>query len=63
MSKHVLEPAAKVFAEATARPPFLYEPGPEGAGKLLDDVQAAPITKLESNPRSAQGARDKLVQP
>lgn len=31
MSKHVLEPEAQAFAEATAAPPFLYELGPEGA--------------------------------
>jgi Bacterial regulatory proteins, luxR family len=40
MSDHVLEPAAQEFADATAKPPFLYELGPEGARKVLDDVQA-----------------------
>lgn len=43
MSEYVLEPAAREFADATAKPPFLYELGPEGARKALDDVQAAPI--------------------
>lgn len=38
-----LEPAAQAFAAATATPPLLYELGVEGARKLLDDVQAAPI--------------------
>jgi acetyl esterase len=47
MSHHVLEPAAQQFADATSKPPFLYELGPEGARKVLDDVQAAPIGKLE----------------
>jgi acetyl esterase/lipase len=47
MSKHTLEPAAQEFADATAQPPFLYELGPEGARKVLDDVQAAPIAKLD----------------
>ena len=47
MSDHVLEPAAQEFADATATPPFLYELGPEGARKVLDDVQAAPIDKLD----------------
>ena len=38
MSSHVLEPEAQAFAEATAAPPFLYELGPEGARKVLDQV-------------------------
>ena len=45
MHKHTLEPAAQAFADATSQPPFLYELGPEGARKVLDDVQAAPIAK------------------
>lgn len=43
MKAHVLEPAAQEFADATAKPPFLYELGPERARKVLDDVQAAPV--------------------
>ena len=35
MTKHVLEPAAQAFAEATSQPPFLYELGPEGARMLV----------------------------
>ena len=46
MSTRTLEPAAQDFANATAKPPLLYELGVEGARKLLDDVQAAPIEKL-----------------
>jgi acetyl esterase/lipase len=45
MSEHVLEPAAQAFADATANPPFVYELGVEGARKLLDDVQSAPVEK------------------
>ena len=45
MSKHVLEPAAQAFADATAQPPFVYQLGVEGARKLLDDVQSAPVEK------------------
>ncbi|MER7688450.1 alpha/beta hydrolase [Streptomyces sp. NPDC097610] len=45
MSDVVLEPAAQDFADATAKPPLLYELGVEGARKLLDDVQAQPIEK------------------
>ncbi|MEU6488981.1 alpha/beta hydrolase [Streptomyces sp. NPDC046984] len=43
MSKPVLEPAAQELADATANPPFLYELGPEGARKVLADLQAAPV--------------------
>ncbi|MFD5863224.1 alpha/beta hydrolase [Streptomyces chartreusis] len=45
MNKHVLEPAAQELADAAANPPFLYELGPEGARKVLDDLQAAPVEK------------------
>lgn len=45
MSKPVLEPAAQELADATANPPFLYELGPEGARKVLADLQAAPVEK------------------
>ncbi|MET7861645.1 alpha/beta hydrolase [Streptomyces sp. NPDC005318] len=47
MNKPVLESAAGELARATASPPFLYELGPEGARKVLDDLQAAPIEKPE----------------
>jgi acetyl esterase len=45
MNHHTLEPAAQEIADATSKPPFLYELGPEGARKVLDDIQAAPIAK------------------
>ena len=45
MSKHTLEPAAQEIADATSKPPFLYELGPDGARQVLDDIQAAPIAK------------------
>ena len=45
MSMHTLEPAAQEIADATSKPPFLYELGPDGARKVLDDIQAAPIAK------------------
>src|SRR4051794_34884311 len=47
----VLEPASQAFVEATATPPFLYELTPDGARKVLDDVQAAPIDKLPVDDR------------
>lgn len=43
MSEHVLEPAAQAFADAAANPPFVYQLGVDGARKLLDDVQSAPV--------------------
>ena len=46
MTTPILEPAAQALAEATSKPPFLYELGAEGARKVLDDIQAAPIEKL-----------------
>ncbi|MET9353092.1 alpha/beta hydrolase [Streptomyces sp. NPDC006617] len=47
MSDIVLEPAAQEFADATAKPPLLYELGVDGARRLLDDVQAQPVEKPE----------------
>ncbi|WP_456824522.1 alpha/beta hydrolase [Cellulomonas sp. P5_E12] len=44
-TRPILEPAAQAFADATSTPPFLYELGPEGARKVLDDVQAAAVEK------------------
>ena len=43
MTKPVLERAAQEFADVTANPPFLYELGPQGARKVLDDLQAQPV--------------------
>ena len=56
MSEHVLEPAAQAFADATAKPPLLYELGVDGARKLLDDVQAAPIDKPDVDEK--EGGRE-----
>ena len=41
MHKHILEPAAQEFAEATSQPPFLYELGPEGARMLAGLMEQA----------------------
>ena len=49
MSVHptiVLEPAAQDLADATSKPPFLYEIGPAAARKVLDDLQAEPAGEL-----------------
>jgi len=69
MGKHFLEPAAQEFADATAKPPFLYELGPDGARKVLDDVQAAPIAKLDVTdkwitvPAEVGDVRVRIVKP
>jgi acetyl esterase len=65
----VLEPASQAFTEATAKPPFLYELGPAGARKVLDDVQAAPIAKLGVDerwitvPAEVGDVRVRIVRP
>jgi acetyl esterase len=69
MTHPILEPAAQAFADATAKPPFLYELGPEGARKVLDDVQAAPIDKLDVEdtwitvPADVGDVRVRIVKP
>jgi acetyl esterase/lipase len=51
MNDHVLDAAAQKIADATANPPYLYELDIEGARKVLDDIQALPIDKLEIDER------------
>ncbi|MBI1282599.1 MAG: alpha/beta hydrolase fold domain-containing protein [Anaerolineaceae bacterium] len=38
-----LEPEAQAFADANAKPPFLFELGPENGRTVLDDVQSKPV--------------------
>jgi acetyl esterase/lipase len=65
----VLEPASQAFVEATATPPFLYELTPAEARKVLDDVQAAPIDKLDvvdrwiTVPAEVGDVRVRIVRP
>ncbi|MEU6388000.1 alpha/beta hydrolase [Streptomyces sp. NPDC046939] len=65
----VLEPAAQEFAAATAKPPLLHERGVEGARKLLDDVQSAPVEKPDVDekwitvPAEAGDVRVRIVKP
>lgn len=40
MTKPVLEPAAQEFADASSKPPFLSDLGPEGARGVLGNMQA-----------------------
>src|SRR5215475_10718671 len=69
MGKHILEPAAQAFADASAKPPFLYELGPDGARKVLDDIQAAPIDKPDIQekwitvPAEVGDVRVRIVKP
>jgi acetyl esterase/lipase len=65
----VLEQASQQFVDATAVPPFLYELTPGEARKVLDDVQAAPIDKLEVEqrwttvPAEVGDVRVRIVRP
>ena len=43
----VLEPTAQEFADATARPPYLFDLGPVEGRKTVDQVQSGQITKPE----------------
>jgi acetyl esterase len=72
MSTHptiVLEPAAQALADATAKPPYLFDLGPEGARKVLDDLQAAPVDKLPVDeewitvPAAVGDVRVRIVRP
>jgi acetyl esterase/lipase len=69
MSEHVLEPAAQAIADATGTPPFLYEVGVAAARKVLDDIQAAPIEKLDVDekwitvPAEVGDVRVRIVKP
>ncbi|MFF5290313.1 alpha/beta hydrolase [Paractinoplanes globisporus] len=69
MTDHVLEPAAQGIADATSKPPFLYEIGVEAARKVLDDIQAAPIDKLPVDekwitvPAAVGDVRVRIVKP
>ena len=51
MSSPILETAAQQIADATSRPPFLYQLGPDAARKVLDDIQAAAVDKLAVDDR------------
>ncbi len=41
-----LEPEAQAFAEAAAKPPFLFNLGPEKGRTALDEAQSGPVSKL-----------------
>ena len=41
----VLETAAQEFADATSKPPFIYQLSPDKAREVLEEVQRSPIAK------------------
>ncbi|WP_028611621.1 alpha/beta hydrolase [Paenibacillus harenae] len=43
--KVVLEPEAKKFADATAKPPYLFDLGPEKGRQVVDEVQSGSVEK------------------
>ncbi|MFI7454261.1 alpha/beta hydrolase [Nonomuraea sp. NPDC049714] len=55
--------------DATSKPPFLYQLGPDGARKALDDIQAAPVDKPEVDekwitvPAEVGDVRVRIVKP
>jgi acetyl esterase/lipase len=65
----VLEPAAQDLADATAKPPYLYELGTDAARQVLDDLQAAPVDKPPVDeewvtvPAAVGDVRVRLVRP
>jgi acetyl esterase len=68
-TKIVLEPAAQELADATSRPPFLYELEYLAARKVLDDLQAGPVDKLPIDeewitvPAAVGDARVRIIKP
>jgi acetyl esterase len=65
----VLEPAAQALADATSKPPFLYELGYAAARTVLEDLQAAPVDKLPIDeewitvPATVGDARVRIIKP
>ena len=68
-NRHILEPAAKQIADATSKPPFLYDLGVDSARKVLDDIQAAPISMPDVRdesvtvPAEVGDVRVRIVRP
>jgi acetyl esterase/lipase len=69
MRHPVLEPAAQALADATSTPPFIFELGPAGARKVLDDIQAGPVEmpdvdeKWVTVPARVGDVRARIVRP
>lgn len=68
MHMPILEPDAQKIADATSTPPFLYQLGTDGARKVLDDLQAAPVhqpaleaARVRSRPWVPSRRRNRMV--
>ncbi|MEV0791888.1 alpha/beta hydrolase [Kribbella sp. NPDC050459] len=62
----VLEPAAQAFADATAKPPFLFQLSPEEGRKAVDEAQTTDYPKLpvdEEWVTAADGTKARIVKP
>jgi acetyl esterase len=65
----VLEPAVQELADATSKPPFVYELDYADARKVLDDLQSGPVEKLPIDeewimvPCSFGDARVRIIKP
>jgi acetyl esterase/lipase len=66
---HVLEIEAQGIADATAKPPYLYELDPDAARKVLDDLQAeaVPLAEVDDTwitvPADTGEVRARIVRP
>lgn len=69
MTKHTLEPTAQQITEATSKPPFPDELGPDGAPNVLDDIQAARVARPDIEvawttvPAEADDVPVRIVKP
>ena len=69
MTSSILQPEAQAFAEAAAQPPTLVERGVDGARRLLDEVQAAPVAlpdvveQWHTVPAAVGDVRVRIVKP
>jgi acetyl esterase len=65
----VLEPAVQELADATSKPPFVYQLDYADARKVLDDLQSGPVEKLPIDeewitvPSSFGDARVRIIKP
>jgi acetyl esterase/lipase len=62
----VLEPAAQAFADATAKPPFLFQLDPADGRKAVDEVQTTDYPKLPVDEEwitAPDGTKARIVRP
>ena len=69
MTSHTPGPAAQQIAGATSKSPFPHEHGTDGARKVPDSIQAAPVAKPSARetwittPAQAGDVAGRIVQP